>query len=153
MTHTIFPFLFFFAVAKALKEIEESRQQDKMRIKTRCGTSLVGGEKLDVCVQHFGNCYVVMASMLPVPAVVLRCEADAFDGVGGLEEQYTTTVLLGRDDMPLSVVGRQLVQEVAKTSRKPVFLYLGVHPRLTADDVAHTTIKEVLEAVDACRMW
>ena len=126
-------------------------EASKRRIRTRSGVAVIGGVKTDVMVQQFGNTFVVMVSMLPVPALVMRCASDNTEA-GGLGA-FRSELLLGKENPALSVVGRQLIQSITKTSRCTLTLYLGIKPALTEPEKAHATIAELIAAVEGLALW
>eukprot|EP01061_Rhynchopus_euleeides_P032272 TRINITY_DN5355_c0_g1_i1.p1 TRINITY_DN5355_c0_g1~~TRINITY_DN5355_c0_g1_i1.p1 ORF type:complete len:189 (+),score=81.60 TRINITY_DN5355_c0_g1_i1:49-567(+) len=134
-----------------VEAMQESAEDMRRRIQTRVGVAMVGGCKTDIAVQHYANCFVIMVTMLPVPALVLKCHHDVSEtgGLGG----FRSEVLMGRDDPALSVVGRQLTEKISKSSRKHIMLYLGIKPALTEGDKARTTITDILAAIDAHKLW
>eukprot|EP01064_Diplonema_japonicum_P011059 TRINITY_DN1833_c3_g1_i1.p1 TRINITY_DN1833_c3_g1~~TRINITY_DN1833_c3_g1_i1.p1 ORF type:complete len:151 (+),score=22.41 TRINITY_DN1833_c3_g1_i1:51-503(+) len=135
----------------AIQQLIDNEKEKKKQIRTRTGKCVVGERDTDIVVQAFADYYMVVATMLPVPGLVLECEGSSVEGQPTAD--YDVRTLLGSENLALNVVGRQLVQKTAETSQKKILLYLGVHPSLTEPGTAKTTIKELLVAIDSCRMW
>ncbi|KAJ9453114.1 hypothetical protein DIPPA_09098 [Diplonema papillatum] len=128
-----------------------ANEHDSRKIRTKRATCEVAGEQMEVIVQDFGNIFVVIASSLPVPGVVFKCEeTKRIDRCAGL---YEVTPLLGtQHDIALSVIGRQLIERISKVSAKPLLLYLGIRPA-NLEENSRQIITETIQAVESCRMW
>jgi len=118
-------------------------------VKTKQWTQAVQGHSTDFVLNLFADCIFIIVTQLGKMGTLMRISKD--QATSSSEEGETTfsveTLLGKRDDPALVVCGRQIAEDIVLRSTKPLLLSIALKENSQA------TIREVVEAIKANRIW